>query len=69
MATAPKNHGKNWSTEDLSKLKKMAPTRPVGIMAYELGRTEDSIRAKAHQQNISLNPPERSPYGRPNKKK
>ncbi|XUX01018.1 MAG: hypothetical protein TUN42_03235 [Dehalogenimonas sp.] len=58
-----------WTDSDLSKLQKLVegntPTRVIGI---KLGRSEDAIRAKAQEQNISLKPVNQSPYNRPPKK-
>lgn len=54
-----------WSDKDLATLSKMAPTRPVGIIAYTLKRTEAAVRNKAHIERISFRSPERSPYGKP----
>lgn len=64
MAKKPKNHRKPWTDAQLNKLEKMAKRRPAGIIAYELGRTEDAVRNKAHEEGFSMNPPERSPYNR-----
>jgi len=65
MAKEPKNHGKAWSDADVTALKKLAlentPTRVVGI---KLGRTEDSVRAKASDEGVSLKPTNQSPYNR-----
>lgn len=61
------NSGKRWTDEDINTLRKMAKTRPVGIIAYELKRSEPSVYQKAQEIGISLMPPERSPYGRPKK--
>lgn len=68
MAKQPKNHGKQYTPEDIKTIKKMAPTRPVGIIAHELGRTEDAIYKKAAELKISFERPERSPYGKPPQK-
>jgi len=56
---------RSWSEKDLETLRKMAPTRPAGLIAYELGRTEGALRNKAHTEGISFGSPERSPYGKP----
>ena len=68
MGKQPKNHGKQWTEDELRKLEKMAETRPTGIIAYELGRTEDAIRSKASEEEISLHPTNKSPYNRHKKK-
>lgn len=64
MAT-PKNHGKQWTKEQLTELKVLAknntPTRVIGI---KLGRTEVSIYTKAKEEKISLKPTNQSPYNR-----
>lgn len=60
-----RNTGKNWTTEDVSKLKLMVkqntPTRVIGL---KLGRTEDSIYSKASNIGVSLKPVNQSPYNR-----
>ena len=64
MAKAPERHREPWTKKDLAKLQKMASRRPVGIIAYELGRTEAAIRTKAQLEGLSMKPAERKPYGR-----
>ena len=65
MAKPPKNHGKPWTPADIKQLEKLAdgntPTRVIGL---KLGRTEDSIYAKASDEGISLEPNNQSPYGK-----
>ncbi len=67
MAKAKKylrNSGKPWAAEDLSKLKKLVkgntPTRVIGL---KLGRSSAAIYKKASEEDISLSPTNRSPYG------
>lgn len=61
----PKNQGKSWSDADIKKLKELAKgNTPTGLIAFNLGRSGDSIRAKASQENISLKPTNQSPYDR-----
>lgn len=65
MAKTPKNQGKSWSNQDVSKLEKLVKgNTPTGLLAYELGRTEEAIRAKASELEISLKPTNQSPYNR-----
>jgi hypothetical protein len=65
MAKTPKNHGKDWSKSDVSQLQKLAKgNTPTGLTAYKLGRTEDAVRSKASNENISLKPTNQSPYNR-----
>ena len=65
MAKTPSNHGKNWTTGDVSQLKQLAkhntPTRVIGL---KIGRTPDAVQQKARQENISLKPTNQSPYNR-----
>lgn len=65
MAKKPTNHGSSWAGSDIKQLQKLAdqntPTRVIGL---KMGRTEDSIRSKASQENISLKPTNQSPYNR-----
>lgn len=64
MPKKPTNHGKSWTKAEVQALKKLAnqntPTRVIGI---KLERTEDAVRAKAGDENISLKPTNQSPYG------
>jgi hypothetical protein len=64
MAKAPSNHGKAWTPPQVKELKTLAkqntPTRVIGL---KLGRTEVAVQSKASEQNISLKPPNQSPYG------
>ncbi len=59
-----RNTRKAWDNEDVKELRTLAkknmPTRLIGM---ELGRSESSIRAKAREEDISLKPSNRSPYG------
>lgn len=65
MAKKPANHGKQWTPNDVKQLKQLAkentPTRVIGL---KLGRTEDSVRAKAGEGGVSLKPTNQSPYNR-----
>jgi hypothetical protein len=61
----PKKHRQKWTKNDLEKLEKLAEgNTPTGLLAYKLQRTEDSIRSKAREENISLKPTNKSPYDR-----
>jgi hypothetical protein len=65
MAKTPKNHRKEWTNQDIKQLKKLAdqntPTRVIGL---KLGRTENSVRSAASENDISLKPTNQSPYNR-----
>lgn len=64
MAKVPKNSGKRWNQADIKQLQKLAdgntPTRVIGL---KLQRSADAVMSKASENNISLNPHNRSPYG------
>ena len=68
MAKSTRNTGKPWSTDHVGELKKLAaentPTRVIGL---KLGRTEDAVRSKAHEEGISLKPVNQAPYNRRDK--
>jgi len=65
MAKYNRNSGKQWTSSEIRELeqfaKKNMPTRVIGL---KLGRTENSIRSKAFEKNISLKPTNQSPYNR-----
>jgi hypothetical protein len=65
MAKIPENHGKKWTDEEIKYLKELSKgNTPTGVMTIKLHRTEDAIRSKANELNISLQPTNKSPYDR-----
>lgn len=68
MSKSDRNSGKTWTAQDVNALGKLAkqntPTRVIGL---KLGRTEDAVRSKASQKDISLRPWNQSPYNRSKK--
>ncbi len=64
MSQSTRNTGKPWSPTEIRQLRDLAasntPTRVIGL---KLGRSEDSVRAKAAELGISLKPTNQSPYG------
>ena len=59
------NQSKRWSDQQLDRLEKMAKRNtPTPLIADALGRTEDAIRSKASDENISLRPTNKPPYNR-----
>jgi hypothetical protein len=65
MAKIPKNNNQPWTKQDLSQLQKLvASNTPTPLIAYKLERTEVAIRGKAHINDISLKPTNKSPYNR-----
>ena len=65
MSKAPKNHGKQWTDDDLKQLRDLAkgntPTRVIGL---KIGRTPDAVANKASEEDISLKPTNQRPYNR-----
>jgi hypothetical protein len=61
----PTNQGKEWTAAHESKLKDLAegntPTRVIGM---KLGRSEDAVRSKAQELDVSLKPTNQKPYNR-----
>ncbi|MBK9468998.1 MAG: hypothetical protein IPO20_14035 [Gammaproteobacteria bacterium] len=56
------SHGRLPMSRSLQQLaKENTPTRVIGL---KMGRTEDSVRAKAGEENVSLKPTNQSPYNR-----
>ena len=65
MAKPPTNHGKQWTPADVQQLKQLAKgNTPTVLIAHKMGRTEDSIRSKASETDVSLKPTNQSPYNR-----
>jgi hypothetical protein len=65
MSKSTRNAGKTWTAGEVRSLTELAadntPTRVIGL---KLGRTEDAIRAKASEKEVSLRPTNQSPYNR-----
>jgi hypothetical protein len=64
MTKKPANSGKPWTKQEIKGLaelaKKNTPTRIIGL---KLERSEDAVRSKASEEDISLKPTNQSPYG------
>ena len=57
--------GKQWTQTEIQRLKKLANgNTPTRLIADALNRTEDAVRNKASEKNVSLMPSNRSPYSR-----
>lgn len=70
MPRAPKNSKKRWAPQDVKQLKNLAKgNTPTGLIAYELGRSEAAVYAKASDEGVSLKPTNQSPYNRRTAKK
>lgn len=64
----PDHRGEQWTDPQVERLENLADRNtPTGLIADTLGRTEDAIRAKASEENISLKPVNKSPYNRKQK--
>jgi len=44
----------SWSEQDLSRLKTLAGTKPITVIAKELGRTTGTVLAKAIEQKLPV---------------
>ncbi len=65
MGGKPANHGSPWTSKDVTKLQQLADgNTPTRLIALKLERTEGAIRSKASEENVSLAPPNQSPYNR-----
>ncbi len=65
MTKTPENKGKLWTQKEIQQLQDLVnKNTPTRIIALKLGRTENSIRSKASEENISLKPTNQSPYNR-----
>lgn len=65
MAKSPANDGKQWTQKDIQQLQNLAnQNTPTRVIALKLGRTEDAVRSKESEENISLKPTNQSPYNR-----
>jgi hypothetical protein len=65
MANNPPHHCEPWTKQQVRRLEKLADQNtPTRVMGLKLGRTEDAVRTKASEENISLKPTNQSPYNR-----
>jgi len=65
MAKKPPNSGKPWSRGEDQRLRELARgNTPTGLIANDLGRSEDAVRSHASELDVSLKPTNRSPYNR-----
>jgi len=65
MAKTPGKHHQPWTKADEKKPQKLARgNTPTPLIAYDLERSEDAIRGKASEMDLSLKPTNKSPYNR-----
>jgi hypothetical protein len=56
--------GQRWTPGEVKELRTFAKQNtPTRVISSKMGRSPDSIKAKASQKHISLKPANRSPYG------
>ena len=68
MAKYNRNSGKEWTSQEVSKLRTLAKgNTPTGVIGLKLGRTESAVYTKASEKGISLGPTNQSPYNRRSK--
>lgn len=61
----PNHRGEEWTKSQVERLENLAERNtPTPLIADALGRTEEAIRSKAKDENISLKPINKSPYNR-----
>ena len=65
MVGKSQRHGKRWTAQEAQKLAELATgNTPTRVIALKLQRTEDAVRSKASENDISLKPTNQSPYNR-----
>lgn len=65
MSKSTRNSGKLWTIEQKTELKNLAKQNtPTRVIGFKIGRTEEAIRSKASELNVSLKPVNQSPYNR-----
>ncbi|MCG2689336.1 hypothetical protein L6255_02760 [Candidatus Parcubacteria bacterium] len=63
-----KNANKQWTDKDIANVKELVKENtPTRVVALKLGRTENSVRSKASDLDLSLKPVNQSPYNRKKK--
>lgn len=68
MSKSTRNTGKAWTNTDIKQLKELArENTPTRVIGFKLGRTEDAVRSKASEEDVSLRPTNQSPYNRTKK--
>lgn len=64
MAKTPPNNGKPITKQVVQQVKELAKhNTPTPLIAYKTGRTEAAVRNIASDNDISLKPTNKSPYG------
>jgi hypothetical protein len=64
MAKTPRRAGKEWTSEEVRKLEKLADgNTPTRLIAYKLERSVAAVYGKTSEENVDLSPTNQSPYG------
>lgn len=64
MPKVPENSGKSWTPAQENQLRREAAgNTPTRVIALHLGRSEDAVRSRASDLDVSLKPLNQSPYG------
>jgi hypothetical protein len=65
MSWSTRNTGKGWKSNDVSQLRQLArENTPTRVIGFKLGRSEEAVRTRASEENISLKPTNQAPYNR-----
>ena len=65
MAKGPKNHGQDWTKQEVKQLRELVKENtPTRVIALKLGRSEIAIYGKVQREGISLRPTNQRPYNR-----
>lgn len=65
MSWSERKADTHWLPNELAELRRLAAgNTPTRVIGFKLGRTEQSVRAKASALGISLKPTNQSPYNR-----
>jgi hypothetical protein len=65
MPKTPPNAGKEWTRGDEMHLRQLAKENtPTRVMGLKLGRSEDAVRSKAQDIDLSLKPTNQRPYNK-----
>lgn len=64
MSKSTRNHGKPITTAVVKQVRNLAKgNTPTRVIAFKVGRTEQSVRNIASSHKVSLKPTNRSPRG------
>lgn len=64
MVKTPPNSGQRWtSSQDAQLRREAAGNTPTRLIGLHLGRSEEAVRSRASELDVSLKPTNQSPYG------